>query len=167
MQLISFCNSWILPARSKIVSRSSINFLLAIVSNVEPWNRFNSSISLRLFSWASRSSRFCYNNCSWRSCSSRRRCSSPFKSTINLTSLRLDNSIQFLDTCSVIIGLGLVFLNLCCRSRRILICSFSESRHGFSLTFEIGEPNSLTSIPVLTWPTHNDWLDNKLSSWEW
>ena len=30
-------------------------------------------------------------------------------STINLTSLRLDNSTQFLDTSSVIIGLELVF----------------------------------------------------------
>ena len=51
MQLISFCNSWILPVSSRIVSRSSINLLLEIVSNVDPWNRFNSSISLWLFSW--------------------------------------------------------------------------------------------------------------------
>ena len=54
-------------------------------------------------------------------------------STIDLTSLTLDNSIQCLDTSSVIIGLELVFLNLCstistisenllffCRSKRIL-----------------------------------------------
>ena len=38
-----------------------------------------------------------------------------------------------------------------CRFRRVLICSFSESRRGFSLTFEIGDPNSSkTSLPVLT-----------------
>ena len=78
MQLISFCDSWIIPVSSRIVSRSSINLLLEIASNVDPWNRFNSSISLRLFTWASRSSRFCSNNCSWRSCWSRRCCSSPW-----------------------------------------------------------------------------------------
>ena len=78
IQLISFSNPWILPVSSRIVSRSSTNFLLAIVSNVEPWNRFNSSISLRLFSWTSRRSQFCSNNCSWRSCWSRRSRSSPW-----------------------------------------------------------------------------------------
>ena len=67
IQLISFCSSCNLPVSSRIVSWSSTNFLLAIVSNVEPWNLFNSSISLRLFSWASRRSQFCFNNCSWRS----------------------------------------------------------------------------------------------------
>ena len=76
IQFIQFCNSLILPVNSNIVYRSSINFLLAIVSNVEPRNRFNSSTSVRLFSRASRSSKFCCNNCSWRSCWSRRCCSS-------------------------------------------------------------------------------------------
>ena len=76
IQSISLCNSCILPVNSKIVSRSSINFLLAIVSNVEPWNRFNSSISLRLFPWAPRRSQVCFNNCSWRSWWSFRRRSS-------------------------------------------------------------------------------------------
>ena len=57
---------------------------------------------------------------------------------------------------------------LFCCSRRILICSFSESRRGFSRTFEISDPNSSeTGLPVLTWPTDYDWLDNKLSSGEW
>ena len=56
MQLISFCNSWIQALSSIIVFGSSDNFLLEIVSKVDPWNRFNSSISLRLFSWASRRS---------------------------------------------------------------------------------------------------------------
>ena len=78
IQLISFCSSWILAVSSRIVSRSSTNFLLEIVSNVEPWNPFNSSISLRLFSWASRRSQFCSNNCSCRSCWSRRSRSSPW-----------------------------------------------------------------------------------------
>ena len=36
MQLISFCNCCILPLSSRTVSSSSINFLLEIVSNVEP-----------------------------------------------------------------------------------------------------------------------------------
>ena len=80
-------------------------------------------------------------------------------STINFTSLRLDNSIQFLDISSVIIGLELVSESLLdsqrestlfCRSRRILIYSFSESRRGFSLTFEISDLNSSeTGLPVL------------------
>ena len=78
IQLVSFCNSCILPVSSRIVSWSSTNFLLASVSNVEPWNRFNSSISLRLFSWASRRSQFCFNNCSWRSWWSCRSRSSPW-----------------------------------------------------------------------------------------
>ena len=77
-QLTSFCGSWILAVSSLIVSRSSINFLLETVSKVEPCNRFNSTILLRLFSWASRRSQFCSNNCSWRSCWSRRCWSSPW-----------------------------------------------------------------------------------------
>ena len=76
IQLTSFCTSWILAVSSVTVSRSSNHFLLENVSNVHPWNRFNYSISLRLFTWASRSSRFCSNNCSWTTCWSRRNCSS-------------------------------------------------------------------------------------------
>ena len=70
--LISFCNSCILPVSIWIFDQ----FFLAIVSNVELWNFFNSSISLRLFSWASRRSQFCFNNCSSRSWWSCWRCSS-------------------------------------------------------------------------------------------
>ena len=47
------------------------------------------------------------------------------KSTINFTSLRLDNSIQFWDISSVIIGLELVCLNLCSIiSEHLLFLSF-------------------------------------------
>ena len=50
------------------------------------------------------------------------------KSTINLTSLRRDNSIQFLDTSSIIIGLELVFLNLCSTiSENLLFWSFQKN----------------------------------------
>ena len=49
MHLISFCNSCILPVSSKIVSGSSTNLRLAVVSKVELWNFFNSSSSLWLF----------------------------------------------------------------------------------------------------------------------
>ena len=50
------------------------------------------------------------------------------KSTINLTSLRLDNSIQVLDISSVIIGLELVFLNLCLIiSENLLFLSFQKN----------------------------------------
>ena len=128
MQWISFCNSWILPVSSRIVSRSSTNFLLAIVSNVEPWNRFNSSISLRLLSWASRSSRLCFTNCSWRSCRSRRSCSSPWWARQISSFLRLDHFIQLLDPSSVTIGLELVFLNLCSFiSENLLLLSFQKN----------------------------------------
>ena len=49
-------------------------------------------------------------------------------SMINVTSLRLNNSIQFLDTASVIIGLELVFLNLCSTiSENLLFLSFKEN----------------------------------------
>ena len=92
-QLTSFCCSWILAVSSWIVSRFSTHFLLENPSNVEPWNRFNSSISLRFFTWASRSSRFCSSNCSWRSCWSRRSCSSPAWAW--LISLRWDSIIPF------------------------------------------------------------------------
>ena len=64
-------------------------------------------------------------------------------------------------------ALQLVRICSFCRSWRILICSFSESRRGFSLTFEISGPNSSeTSLPVLTWPTDYDWLE-EASSREW
>ena len=72
IQLISFFNSCITPVSSKIVSCSSTNLRLAIVSKVELRNFFNSSILLRLLWWASCSSEFCCNNCAWRSCWSRR-----------------------------------------------------------------------------------------------
>ena len=49
-------------------------------------------------------------------------------STINYTSLRLDNSIQFLNISSVIIGLELVFLNRCSTiSENLLLLSFQEN----------------------------------------
>ena len=110
IQLISFCNSCILPVSSRIVSRSSINFLLAIVSNVDPWNRFNSSTSLRLYLMSftkipvllqylfmkklliSSMKFFCWN-------------------TIKFFLLRLDRFTQFMNS-SVMICLEFVFLNL-------------------------------------------------------
>ena len=139
IQLFSFRNSCILPVSSRIVSRSSTNFLLAIVSTVEPWNRFNSSISLRLCSRASRRSQFCFNNSLWRR-------SYRVEEVVDLVDvvrlrdehdkfllfLRLDRFIQFLNTSSIVIGLEFVFSNLCltvsenllffCLSRRVLIC---------------------------------------------
>ena len=49
-------------------------------------------------------------------------------SVINLTSLRLDNFIQLLDTSSVIICLELVFLNLCSIiSESLLFSSFQNN----------------------------------------
>ena len=49
-------------------------------------------------------------------------------STINLSSLRLNNAIQFLDTSSVVIGLEFVFSNLCLAvSENVLSLSFQEN----------------------------------------
>ena len=139
IELISFCNSWILLVRSRIVSRSSINLLLENSSNVNPWNLFNSSISLRLYIRASRRSRFCSNNCSWESCWSRRSCSS--RAWMWSISLRWDSKNPLI---SWILLLSRTAWNSCLwisawqsarvfsfwRSTRNLICSFSESRLG-------------------------------------
>ena len=135
-----FCNSCILPVSSRIVSRSSINFLIEIVSNVNPWNRFNSSTSLRLFSWASRRSHFCFNNCSWRSCFILSTSFVSLMSTTNFFFLRLDRFIQLLNTSSVVIGLEFIFSNLCLTvSENLLSFSFQQSPNltfrGVSLSF--------------------------------
>ena len=99
------------------------------------------------------------------------------QSTINLTSLILDNSIQLLNTSSIIIGLEFVFLNLnstisdnllSLSFRRILVCSLSELCLGISRTLEMCKSNGLTTgLSVLSWLTDDDWLDDKPSSWEW
>ena len=148
IQLISFCNSWILPVISKIVSRSSTHFLHEIVSNVEPWNRFNSSISLRLFSWASRRSQFFSNNCSWRSCWSRRSCSII--------------SFNFLNTSSVIIGLEFVlsYLRLTI-NENLFPSSVQESPNLFA--FRVFSKFSwwrswLLSRQTTGYPFYHDWL---------
>ena len=84
MQFISCCKSCIRPESSKIVSWSSTNLRLARVSKVELWNFFNSVISLRLFWWASRNSKFCCNNCPCRSCWSRRWSSSAWMKFVSV-----------------------------------------------------------------------------------
>ena len=57
-------------------------------------------------------------------------------STMNFTSLRLDNSIQFLDTSSVIIGMELVFVNLYSTISEILLfLSFQENPDSFVFHF--------------------------------
>ena len=71
IQFISFCNSCIRPESANIVFWSSTSFRLAKVSNEELWNFLNSSISVRLLWWSSRNSKFCCENCPWRSCWSR------------------------------------------------------------------------------------------------
>ena len=49
-------------------------------------------------------------------------------STINFSSLRLDNFIQLLDTSSVIIAMELVSLNLCSTiSENLLFLSFQKN----------------------------------------
>ena len=68
IQFTSFCNSCPLPSSSNVVFWTSMSFRLAIVSNAELWNFFNSSISVRLLWWASRNNNSCCNGCPWKSC---------------------------------------------------------------------------------------------------
>ena len=172
IQLTSFCSSWILAVSSRIVSRSSINFLLENPSNVDPWNRFNSSISLRLFIWASRRSRFCSNNSSWRSCWSRRSCSSPAR--VWSISLRWDSIIpsnswilllseSAWNSCFWISDLTSARICSSCLSRRILVLSFSISRLDFRFWHELSSNTGLTVLVCVK----KDWAGNKLSSSEW
>ena len=72
IQFISFCNSCILPVSSKIVSwssdlSSSCNSVEGRTLKLLQFFHF-----FEAFTWASRKSQFCFNNCSWRSCWSRR-----------------------------------------------------------------------------------------------
>ena len=88
----NWCHSVILVSCRWVqgpASWSSTNFLLAIVSNAEPLK------SLRLFSWASRGSQFCFNYCSCRSWWSCRSCSSPWWARQIFFFLRLNRFIQF------------------------------------------------------------------------
>ena len=169
IQPIPFCNSCILSMKSKIVSRSSTNFLLANVSNVEPWNRFGSSISLRLFSWASRRSQFCFNNCSWRNWSSCRRRSSPWWA--RQISSFCDSIISF----NFWLSLELVFSNLCLTIsenllslsfQKNLICSLSELCLWVSWTLETCDSNveQTTGLSHLSLLTDDDRQDDKPSS---
>ena len=77
IQLISFCNSIILAVSSSIVSRLSINLLLANSSIRDFWTLFNSSISWRLLIRVSRRSRFCSDSSFWCCSWSRLDCSHP------------------------------------------------------------------------------------------
>ena len=84
---------------------------------------------------------------------------------INFPSLRLNNSIQFLDTYSIRIGLNCVLMGsqfwtsarICsfCLSRRILILSFSMSRPDFRFWDELdsftGSPRTCTCEKGLSW----------------
>ena len=145
IQLISFCNYCILPINSRIISRSSINVLLAKKSKEELWNFFNSSISLRLFSWAARRSHFCFNSCSWRNCWSCRRRWYPWWARQNFVFLRLDRFIQLLNT-SVVIGLEFVFSNLCLTVSENLLSlslSFLDARNLWTKWANNGSPRSI------------------------
>ena len=131
IQLTSFCSSWILAVSSRIVSRSSTNLLLENSLNVDPWNRSNSSVSLRLFIWSPRRSRFWSDNCSWRSCWFRRSCSSPARAwsfslrwdfIIPLTSWILLLSESVWNSCSWISALESARICSFCRSKKSPDC---------------------------------------------
>ena len=170
IQLVSFCNSCILQMSSRIVSRSLTNFLLATVSNVAPWNRFNSSISLRLFLWASRRSQFCFNTCSWRSCWSCRHRSSAWArwsssccdSIVSFNCWILLLSQSAWNSCFRISAWQSARIWSLCRSRRVLICSLSE----LSLRFLSARHKSANNRFLLSWLT-DDSQDDRPSSSEW
>ena len=172
IQLISFYNSCILPVSSRIVTRSSTNFILEIVSNVDPCKRFNSSISLRLFSWDFVPI-------------------TVHKEVVDLVEVvrLLDEHDKFLlfETRSVHSTFDLLLLSLsasnscflisdwqsaricsCCLSRRVLICSLSELCLWVSWALETCVPSEQTTgLPILTWLTDDDRQGDKPSSWEW
>ena len=173
MQLISFCNSYILPVSSKIVSWSSTNLRLAIVSKVELSNFFNSSISLRLLWWASRNSEFCCNNRSWRSCWSRRWSSSAWAQwssscwdsiiSPNFRTLLLSSSAW--NSWFWIVAWHSARICSFCLSNRVLICAiatFSSWPSG-----PTGRPVlSSTGLSVRSDTDDDDWPTDKPSRWE-
>ena len=166
IQLTSFCNPCILPISSRTVSWSSTNLRLAIVSKVELENLFNSSISLRLFSWASRRSRFCSNNCSWRSWWSRRRrscawarwSSSCCDSIVSLNFWKLLRSQLAWNSCLLIFAWQSARICSLCRSKRVLICACSVY---------ISWPLSTTGCPDLSDTDDDNWPTGRPSRWEW
>ena len=176
MQWISFCNSCILPVSSRIVSWSSIKNILVIVSKVELWNFFNSYISLRLFSWTSRRSQFCFNDCSWRSWWSCRRrfsawarwSSSCCDSIVSLNFCILLRSWSALNSCFLISAWQSSRICSLCRSRRVLICQFSELCLWISWPCAWPASRQTTGCSVLSWLIDDDdRQDDRPSPSEW
>ena len=147
----------------------SINLLLKNSSNLDPWNRFNSSISLKHFIWAPRRCRFCSDNYSWRSSWSRRSCSSPAR--VWSISFRRDSIIPF---NSWILLLWESAWNSCfwiSTLKSAKICSFlffKENPDVFLFIFR-DLVFLCTNLADLFVPecTKNDWTNNKLPSHEW
>ena len=124
-----------------------------MVSKIELWNFFNSSISLRLLSWASRRSQFCFNDCSWRNWRSCRSRSSVSLGTMKFFLLRLDRFTSFVCTSSVLISLEFVCSNLRLTiSEDLLPLSVQESPDLFA--FIILSLNFLTLL--VTYVTTNN-----------
>ena len=174
IQWISLCNSCILPVSSRIVSWSSTNLLLAIVSKVELWKFFNSSISLRLFWWASRNSEFCCNNRSWRSCWSRRWSSSAWAQwssscwdsiiSHNFRTLLLSQSAW--NSCFFISAWHSARICSFRLSNRVLICAFATFS-SWPLGLTCRAVRSPTDRPVRSDTDDDDWPTDKPSRWEW
>ena len=102
------------------------------VSNDEPWNRINSSISLRLFLLASLRSQFCFKN-STREVDDLVEVGRLFDEQTNFFFFRLDDFIQLLKTSSVIICVEFVFSNLCsAMSENLLSLSFQKNPNLFT-----------------------------------
>ena len=126
-QWTSFCSSWILAVSSWIVSWFSINFLLESSSNLDPWNRFNSSVSFRLPIWASRRSRFCSDSCSCIRSWPRWSCSSAAR--VWSISFRWGSTIPFNS------WILLLFLNIGSKISENLLLSFKEHPDCFVFHF--------------------------------
>ena len=164
MQLISFCNSCVLPVSSRIVSWSSTNLRLATVSKVELWNFFNYSILWNFYYELRVIPNFAVITVHEEVVD--------FVVEVLLLErnksflLRFNNFIRILNTSSIIIWLEWhsTRIRSFCLSKRVQICAFP--------TFS-SWPLATTSLPVLSTTglpvrsdTDDDWPTDKLFRWE-
>ena len=139
IHFISFFSSCTLPDHSKKVFWSSMSFRLAIVSRVELCKFRNSSLSVRLCSWASRHSNLCRHNCACRS----RRSSSACDAWSSWW-------LTFSRSSSII---------CLCSSSRVLICAFELSRStGFPYPSTIFSVRVFSETCCVSCETKINWL---------
>ena len=151
IQLISSCNSCILP--------------------VEPWNRMNSSNSLRLFLMSFTKIPVLLQKLFMEKLLILSKLFVSLMSTTNIFFLWLDRFIQLLNTssawnsCFRISAWQSARICSLCRSRRTLICSFSDLL--FWVSWALDTSRKTTGLTVLPWLTDDDRQDDRPSSSKW